>query len=817
MMAHRAAPPWPSGHGEMAASVRDFDWAKTSLGPIEAWPQSLKTVVDLALSAPQPMFVAAGADLICIYNDSYLPILGEQHPAMLGMPFAVAFAEIWEQLDLLVADTLKGNSHLVVDQSFALPWRPDQPQSWFTYSYTPFRDERDSVAGFLVVVTETTDRLLAERKLREDEERQAFLLKLSDALRPIADPFTVQQQASRILREHLGAGRVVYYETSGDEEVVSALAEDVANDIPSLLGRRFRWVDFEPGGSDMFRHGHSAGREDVQAEDSISPEQKAAFAATRTRAFMLTPLMKSGRLVASLVASFNVPHHWTSAEIRLLEETAERTWAAVERARAETALRESEERFRQFANAASGAGWIGWIRGVDTLDLEFVSPVFEDIYGMSADAVIGDVRKWAALIVPDDREGALERLEQVRKGQAVTHEFRIRRASDGAFRWIKSTDFPLSDEQGRVQRVAGIASDITEVKQSAEHQAILLAELQHRVRNIMAMIHSMTIRTAHTAQTVPNYADLMRGRLMALARTQALLTQTVNVGVDIGTLFRKELATKALDEAQYQISGPDLVISPKAAEVLSLAIHELATNALKYGALAVPEGVVSVTWRVADAEKPLLSLLWSETRLPVTDWVPPARRGFGTELIEQRVPYELAGHGKVEITPQGAQALIEFPLQPGTSILETDAPAQNSVSGGSIDMNSEPGLAGQCILVLEDDYYVASDVASTLRGAGADVVGPFPLSGPAIEAVRQGGLTGAVVDINLGSGPSFETAHALGQAGVPFIFLTGYDQRAIPDEFDGIPRLEKPVEPRRIVRALDSLIGASATNRQSAL
>jgi PAS domain-containing protein len=248
MMAGCAASLWPSGGSEMASRVRDFEWAKTPLGSIEAWPQSLKTVVDLALSAPQPMFVAAGADLICIYNDGYLPILGERHPAMLGMPFAVAFAEIWEQLDLLVADTLKGNSHLVMDQSFALPWRPDQPQSWFTYSYTPFQNEEGFVAGFLVVVIETTDRLLAERKLREDEKHQAFLLKLSDTLRPIADPLAVQREASRILREHLGAGRVAYYETSDDEEMVSTLTEDVADGFPSLLGRHFRWADFEPRG-----------------------------------------------------------------------------------------------------------------------------------------------------------------------------------------------------------------------------------------------------------------------------------------------------------------------------------------------------------------------------------------------------------------------------------------------------------------------------------------------------------------------------------------------------------------------------------------
>jgi DNA-binding response OmpR family regulator len=135
--------------------------------------------------------------------------------------------------------------------------------------------------------------------------------------------------------------------------------------------------------------------------------------------------------------------------------------------------------------------------------------------------------------------------------------------------------------------------------------------------------------------------------------------------------------------------------------------------------------------------------------------------------------------------------------------------------GGSIDMSGEPRLAGQRILVLEDDYYLASHAASALRAAGADVIGPFPREAAAIEAVRHGGLTSAVVDINLGPGPSFETAHALREADVPFIFLTGYDQGAIPDEFGGVPRLEKPVEPRQLVRALDRLITVSVTDQKS--
>ncbi|WP_238191403.1 HWE histidine kinase domain-containing protein [Methylobacterium frigidaeris] len=123
-------------------------------------------------------------------------------------------------------------------------------------------------------------------------------------------------------------------------------------------------------------------------------------------------------------------------------------------------------------------------------------------------------------IVPEDRDVALRHLEHARRGETAVHEFRIRRPSDGAFRWITNTDFPLRDN-GDIPRVGGIAEDVTEARLAAEHSAVLLAELQHRVRNIMAMIRSATWRTGEQAASVPEYAELMIGRLLALARPGA--------------------------------------------------------------------------------------------------------------------------------------------------------------------------------------------------------------------------------------------------------------------------------------------------------
>ncbi|KMO44998.1 methyltransferase [Methylobacterium tarhaniae] len=444
--------------------------------------------------------------------------------------------------------------------------------------------------------------------------------------------------------------------------------------------------------------------------------------------------------------------------------------------------------------------------------MEFVSPAVAKIYGVDADALLGDVARWASLIVPDDRDAALNHLKVARAGEAVVHEFRIQRPSDGAFRWIRNIDFPLRDD-GHIPRIGGIAEDVTEAKLATEHSAVLLAELQHRVRNIMAMIRSVTRRTGERAVTVPDYAELLMGRLLALARVQALLTRAANVSVGIANIVRDEVSVQAQHEGQYDLDGPDVALSPKAAEVLTLAVHELATNALKYGALSVADGKVTVRWSVVEKRSsPWLVFDWTEEGAPERPQPTqdaPRRRGFGSELIEARVPYELRGRGKMTVEPGGARCHLEFPLKEGASILETGAPQRMTVFGGALDMTGGPDLTGRRVLVVEDDFYLATDAARALEGAGAEVVGPCASEEDARAELDEQRLDAVVVDINLGPGPSFKLAKTLKDRGIPFVFTTGYDAEVIPAEFAGVERLEKPFQLRQIVGAVAKLTTAA--------
>jgi len=219
--------------------------------------------------------------------------------------------------------------------------------------------------------------------------------------------------------------------------------------------------------------------------------------------------------------------------------------------------------------------------------------------------------------------------------------------------------------------IGGIGHDVTELRASEQRARLLLAELQHRVRNIMAMIRSVARRTGDSAETVEDYVQHLEGRISALSRTQALLTRDVHVEVNLESLILDELKMQAARPKQFTVTGPDVSLPPKAAEVLGLALHELATNSVKYGALCQKDGRVDVRWALLDGERaPQLSLIWSE--FGVTIDRKPSRQGFGTELITQRVPYELQGTGTLEFRPTGLVATIEFPLDDRPSILQTD-------------------------------------------------------------------------------------------------------------------------------------------------
>lgn len=297
----------------------------------------------------------------------------------------------------------------------------------------------------------------------------------------------------------------------------------------------------------------------------------------------------------------------------------------------------------------------------------------EAIFGWSADEMIG--KSVDSIFTPEDREAGIPERELARARQeGCAPDVRWHMASDGGRVFLDGQAVALFDSSGAVRGYMKIAQDVTDRKRDEQRQALLLAELQHRVRNVLAMVRSLVRRTLDGAVSIEEAGRQIEGRLDALARTQALLTRALGVGVDLEAIVRDELVAQAAEEERFTIAGPRVYLAPKAAEVVTLVLHELATNAAKYGAFRQEGARLLVKWRTdQEQEPPWLELNWRETGVSV-----PAsgerRSGFGTELINRKVPCELRGSGNIDFRPDGVEAVIEFPLVEGTSVLQTAEP-----------------------------------------------------------------------------------------------------------------------------------------------
>ena len=464
-----------------------------------------------------------------------------------------------------------------------------------------------------------------------------------------------------------------------------------------------------------------------------------------------------------------------------------------ERARVEAALRESEERLRQFGEASQD---VLWIRTVETLQWEYLTPAFESIYGIDREAALrGDnMVGWLELIVPEDRELAAANLQRVRDGEWVTFEYRIQRPADGGIRWLRNTDFPIKDEAGRVTRIGGIGHDVTEIKETEQalaaaerrqrallegipqlvwravdggnwtwatpqwteytgqteeesrgrgwlqpvhpddrdtasaswskametggfeveyrlleadtncyrwfhtraapvrnavgeivewlgtstdidelrslhkRQEVLVAELQHRTRNLMGVIRSMAEKTAGASKDLVDFRERFRDRLDALARVQGLLSRLKEHDrVNFDELVETELGALDGSAEHVVLRGPrGIRLRSSTVQMLAMALHELATNAVKYGALGQPSGRLTITWSLDEdgpGDKPWLHIDWRESGVAMPPWgSEPEGTGQGRELIEKALPYQLSARTSYALGPDGVRCTISLPV-----------------------------------------------------------------------------------------------------------------------------------------------------------
>ncbi|WP_337729546.1 PAS domain S-box protein [Agrobacterium pusense] len=575
------------------------DWASGPLGPKSEWPACLHAAIGIMLPSQAQIVMFWGPEFVAFYNDAYAPTIGNKHPHAFGRPAREYWNELWDDLEPLLKRVLaKGETVAAKDRPFYIE-RHGYPETvYFDISYSPVADQDGTVRGVFCIVNETTERVKADAALRESEER----------LRAI-----FAQSAAGIALGDL-TGKLL--------SVNDHFCRIVGRPRDELIGIRMQEITFAddlPENQRLFQHM-------VQTGESFEIEKRY--------------VRGDGSLVwvANSVSAIRDDGGNMSQAVAISVDIGERRHA-----------QEIEKHLASMIASSNDA-----IMGID-LDMKITSwnAAAEKLYGYSQDEVVG---RSVLMLVPDGRQEEEPRiLTEVRAGRFVEPYETQRRRKDGRLVEVLLSVSPIRDANGRVIGASKTAHDITARKDAERLKSILVNELHHRVKNVLATVTAIARQTLGRDKANHEEVEAFTSRLASLSRAQDLLVHADWQHADLKAVMQQALSPYPVDA--FQIGGPSVPLPPRAVVSLSLALHELATNAAKYGALSAPGGQVSISWQFEPLADNRLRIVWEERGGP--EVAPPRRRGFGSTLIERLLSAELKGETKFVYEKSGVICVIE--------------------------------------------------------------------------------------------------------------------------------------------------------------
>jgi light-regulated signal transduction histidine kinase (bacteriophytochrome)/CheY-like chemotaxis protein len=343
-------------------------------------------------------------------------------------------------------------------------------------------------------------------------------------------------------------------------------------------------------------------------------------------------------------------------------------------------------------------------------------------------------------------------------------------------------------------------SSFTEVerRRAQERQELLIAELNHRVRNILSLIRGVITQSGESATSLESFTKIVGGRIQALARAHDQITADNWGPAPFQHLIAAEAGAYLGGKAdRVVIKGADILLEPQAFTTVALVIHEMITNSAKYGALSDARGRVEIDTSFDRLGR--LIIVWKELGGPPVK--PPTRRGFGSTIIERSIAHDLKGEAELEFALAGVRARFTIPA----AYVRVSAPETEEETESATGSTLSDGSMPDDVLLVEDNMIIALDTEDAIRRLGVTTVRTAAAVAEALRQIEERAPDFALLDVNLGAETSFEIGEALAKRGIRFAFATGYgEQVAFPAPFDDVPRLRKPyaVETLRAALAL---------------
>jgi PAS domain S-box-containing protein len=634
-----------SAGGEMGALIRGRDWTHSALGAMDDWPQSLRSALGIVLRSTSPSALFWGEQHIFLYNDAWADMLGARHPAALGCPASEVWPEAWRALEPRFRAAFEQAETVNHAGVRLLREREGRPaETYWAYSLLPIGDEQGRVGGLLGQASETTQAVARVR-------HEALLHRLSEALRGIEEPGALIRAALTLLNEGLKADRLGFSEVEEADESVTILASVQQPGMKDLSGP-FPRLPLGPALEDELRAGQAIRIDDVLSDPRIAgPAIRDWCKETGVAAVAIVPIAGGARYRAALFAHQSQPRAWSDSDAAILRAATELIWREIARARAQTALRHSEERYRRLFEQANDI--------ILTADLDQIvtdcNPAGAAAMGLDREEIIG--RSIAEFVTPAGFDQTSRMLGlKLEKGGTTRHEIDVVLPTGTRLHWEINSSLAI-DSEGKVVGLHAIARDVTERRRQEERQGLLVNELNHRVKNTLSLVQGLALQTFKDGRDMSEAREVFQQRLAALAVAHDLLTRESWEGATLAELVEEAVGHHNGGGERIGWSGPAIRVNPKAAVSLVMALHELSTNAAKYGGLSVTGGRVAIEW---EEQGDRLILSWREQGGPRVH--APVQRGFGLRMIERALASDLSGRAQIAFEPDGLVARIDAPL-----------------------------------------------------------------------------------------------------------------------------------------------------------